>query len=303
MRHVLVLGASGFIGRQCVSSLLLRENVTVHGVSRITPGWIDKANMRLEWHELNVLDMQAVQRLIFMIRPAYALHLAWYVGHGAIWTTPENLDWVAATLGILRSLVSAGCKRIAVAGSCAEYVGSGIFREDETVDPETLYGKAKMCSRILAEALCRKEEVSLVWPRLFHMYGPRENSKRLVAGLILSIIRNEPFPCSDGRQLRDFLHVEDVASALVQLLFSPIEGVINIGSGSPIALADLLLLTARQMNAEHLVQIGARPRAINDPDVLLPDITRQTRELRWVPRLTVDDGIKDTVQWWNQHRV
>ena len=300
MRHVLVLGASGFIGQHCIKSLLLTDDLIVHGVSRVCPLWARGYSIRLEWHEVNILDSDAIQSLIFKIRPPYALHLAWYAGHGAVWVTPENLDWTAATLRLCRSFVAAGGKRLVITGTCAEYAGSGKFVETADAAPQTLYGKAKNCCRILIEALCKSEEVSFAWPRLFHMYGPNENAKRLISGAICRLIEGKAFNCSDGGQVRDFLHVEDVGSALAQLLLSPVNGVINIGSGEPVTIASLLEQVGKYMERSDLIMLGTRPRALNDPDMLIPDLTRQSLELAWKPTMKTAEGLSLTVDWWRR---
>jgi nucleoside-diphosphate-sugar epimerase len=300
MRKVIVLGGSGFIGRHCISKLLTHPDVDVHAVSRIRPRWAETLGPALQWHEINLLAPADVQNVINLLRPAYALHLAWYVGHGTIWTTPENIDWTAATLSIARTLTSSGCKRLVIAGSCAEYAGAGVFKEDFRCTPETLYGIAKNAARMPIEALCRHYEVSFAWPRLFHMYGPWENPKRLISSAIRSLLEGREFASSDGQQLRDFLHVEDVGDVLVALLFSEVGGVVNIGSGEPVRLAQLLNEVGRATGRSELIKLGARPRALNDPDVLIPDLSRQAQELGWSPRYRTQEGIRDTVEWWRR---
>lgn len=302
MPRVLILGASGFIGRQCVLRLVERKETVVHAVSRQRPSWAGELK-QLVWHEHNLLDLATIQPLVYNVRPDAALHAAWYAGHGKIWNTSENLDWTAVTLALGKALVASGCRRIVMAGSCAEYLGSGTFREDEASgDPLTLYGKAKMAARILVETLCRDEGVSFAWPRLFHMYGPHENASRLIASAINALLDGKPFQCTDGQQLRDFMHVSDVASALIAVLLSDVSGAINVGSGSPISLAELLLEVGKEIGREDLIKLGTRPRAINDPDCLLPVLSRQAIELKWSPSLTAKDGVANTVAWWKSSR-
>jgi nucleoside-diphosphate-sugar epimerase len=300
MRRVMVLGGSGFIGRQCIIHLLRTDDIIVHGVSRVEPDWMGDYPGRIFWHEINVHDAGAIQNLIFELRPTYALHLGWYAGHGTIWITPENLDWAAATLRMARSFAAAGCKRLVITGTCAEYSGSGKFAENSSSEPETLYGKSKNCTRILVEALCKSAEISFAWPRLFHMYGPYENPKRLISGAICALLNGKDFNCSDGGQTRDFLHVEDVGDALSHLLLSPVQGVINLGSGQPVTIGSLLTKIGECLDKRDLIKLGSRPRALNDPDLLIPDITRQTLELNWQPKFSAANGIAHTVQWWRK---
>ncbi|WP_421021629.1 NAD-dependent epimerase/dehydratase family protein, partial [Klebsiella pneumoniae] len=73
--------------------------------------------------------------------------------------------------------------------------------------------------------------LSATWARLFFMYGPGEHPNRVTSSVILSLLQGKSAQCSHGMQIRDFLHVADVASALVTLLDSDVTGPVNIGSG------------------------------------------------------------------------
>ena len=298
--RVLLLGATGFIGRQCIDALLRADDVIVEAVSRRKPDWAGQDEGRLRWHAADVLDSEALACIVRRIRPSHAVHLAWYAGPDQIWTAPENAGWVAASLALARSFAASGGRRIVVSGSCAEYAGSGIRHEADATQPETPYGRAKRETHLALASFCETAGISLAWARLFHMYGIHENARRLVAGAIRSLLRGEPFACSDGGQVRDFLHNQDVAEALACLLWSRVEGAINIGSGEATSIRGLLRLVGNEIGRGDLLRFGARPRAINDPDTLLPDLTRQRLELGWSPAASHEERIGATVDWWRQ---
>src|SRR6516225_8630599 len=129
MNRVLVTGASGFIARHAVA-VLAEHHDAVHAVD-LRAGAPAK---NVIWHTTtNLLDAAAVDRLIAEIRPTHLLHFAWYAEHGRFWTSPLNLDWVAATVAMFKSFVAAGGKRAVFAGSCAEYdwtIGNDPLVED-----------------------------------------------------------------------------------------------------------------------------------------------------------------------------
>lgn len=297
MRRLVILGASGFIGRHCIEALFPFEGIEVIGVSRRMPAWVIERGIADRWRCCDLLDIAAIADLLLDIKPTDLLHLAWFSGHGQIWSTTENLDWVAASLRIGNSFAQAGGRRLLMVGSCAEYVGSGRFDENMTVNPTSLYGIAKRSTRETIELMAKQEGISFVWPRLFHMYGPFEDKRRLVASAIRKLLNSETFLCSDGMQIRDFLYVEDVASALTALLFSEVEGVINLGSGQPITLRYLLETIGDEIGRRELLRFGAKDRTAHDPDMLIPSIKRQSVELGWSPKHTLYSGIKCSVEW------
>src|SRR5262249_16760441 len=112
---VVVTGASGFIGRHSLPALVARGH-EVHAMARRA-----LQLPRLPAHVCDLLDPHATAALIARVRPTHLLHFAWYAVPGKYWTAPENLDWVAATLHLLRGFAASGGQRVVMAGTCAEY--------------------------------------------------------------------------------------------------------------------------------------------------------------------------------------
>ena len=196
------------------------------------------------------------------------MHLAWYAEHGSFWTAPENLDWVGATLALLRAFREAGGERAVVAGSCAEYAwdGEGRCIEGTTpLRPATLYGAAKHAAHVAAEAYASQEGLSLAWGRIFFSFGPGEAPGRLIPSVAGALLRGEEAPVTGGEQVRDFLAVEELGDAFAALLDSDVEGAVNVASGRGAPVRDLVAMVARAAGGEDLVRYGALPPAPGDP--------------------------------------
>lgn len=293
---IMVTGASGFIGRQCIRNLLNLEGVEIHAV-RNKQIVHDPSNV-IVWHHADLLVDGAIEKLIETVRPKTLLHLAWYSKHGTVWNSAENVSWTSASLRLVKTFAACGGDRFVMSGTCAEYKGSGVFRECSMETPASLYGVTKKACRDILEALCAHLGVSFAWPILFHMYGPYESPSRLIASAINNFLRGEEFHSSDSLQRRDFLYVEDVGAVLSAILLSDVRGAINVGSGETVSLRDLLLLAEKECGAEGRTRFGSRARTMNDPDVLVPDLTRQRVDLGWRPKYDAASGIKATVDWW-----
>lgn len=97
--------------------------------------------------------------------------------------------------------------------------------------------------------------MSAAWGRIFHLFGPHEPPGRLVPAVVMALLKGEPARCTHGRQIRDFLHVEDVAAAFVALLTSDVRGTVNIGSGEPISLRHLVTRLAATVGAPQMVEL------------------------------------------------
>ena len=140
--------------------------------------------------------------------------------------------------------------------------------------------------------------MSGAWGRLFLPYGPHEHPARLVPSVIRALVERRPARCTHGEQVRDFLYVEDAANAFVSLLDSEVTGALNIASGRPIAIRDLVLKIADALDGRELVELGALKTNPAEPAVLLAGIDRLTSEVGWKPAYTLDQGLDRTIEFW-----
>lgn len=297
MKRVLVTGATGFIGARALAPLRER-GFDVHAVSRSRP----EGAAAESWHEADLLDDSARAELVRELRPTHLLHLAWYAEHGKFWTSLENVRWVAATVRLAAEFAAAGGRRAVFAGTCAEYEwGHGTCSEATTpLDPATLYGKAKDATRRVVEAAADETGISTAWGRVFFLYGPREHPGRLVSSVARALVSGERAATSDGHQLRDFMHVDDVAAAFAALLASEVEGAVNVASGEPVALRTVIERIAAAAGRPDLLDLGALPPRPGDPPELVGAVARLHDEVGFRPAYTLDDGLAETVEWWRQ---
>jgi nucleoside-diphosphate-sugar epimerase len=122
-----------------------------------------------------------------------------------------------------------------------------------------------------------------------------------VSSVILSLLKGERALCTHGRQVRDFMHIEDVASAFVALLDSNMAGVVNIGSGEPVTIRMLGSAIAELICMPNRIDFGAIEAPPNDPAVLIPDVRRLKDELGWAARFSLNHGLAQTIDWWRMH--
>jgi nucleoside-diphosphate-sugar epimerase len=304
---VLVTGAAGFIGRSSLEPL----RAAGYEVCAVLSPRPDQSDCRggalpdIDVRHADLTDPAAVDSLLGAVRPTHLLHFAWIATPGLYWQSEENYRWLSASRHLLAAFARSGGERAVMAGSCAEYDWSRVAVCHERSSPladaagtATPYAACKIAMQRSLEEYGRSHSLSSAWGRIFFQYGPGEHRDRLIASVIVNLLAGHETRCTHGRQIRSFLHVEDVGAAFAALLASSVQGPVNIGSGERIAIAELLQRVADDIGRPELLKLGARPAPPGEPAVLVPDIDRLRGEVGWSPRRALAEGLKDTVRWW-----
>ncbi len=297
--RVLVTGAAGFIGSHLVSRLVSDGHDVVALVRAGTDTW----RIRELLPRLGVLSLDlGSPRLrdgIGEARPEVCIHLAWFAAPGLYLDAIENLQHLEMSLGLIRALAETGCRRFVGVGTCLEYaLEARPLAECHPARPTRLYAATKLALATVLDRLRDTTGISSTWARLFYAYGPREDERRLIPSVLRSLLSNAPARVTQGDQVRDYLHVADVAAALAALAESPVEGPVNVGSGKPLSVRELVLEAARAVSRENLVMFGAVPADPRDPPYVCADNRRLVEEVGFAPRVSLPQGMRETANWW-----
>lgn len=298
MKKVLITGGTGFIGSK-VTDELLNRGYEVHAL--VYPPFVPEKKNFIQ-HEMNLLDSAAVENFLAKNRFESLIHLAWYVG-AKCHISDLNLDWVIATLNLLKSFKEHDGKTFLGAGTCSEYEYKyGYLTEDETpTDPQTLYGNGKNSVYNIAKVYCRQNDIVFKWPRIFNLYGPNEKPQRLMPSVINSCLKGEDVKVSDCLKFQDYLHVEDTARAIVEVFESNLQGAVNICSGKPVQLREIVSKIAELTGFKGKILWGAVPAAFGD-DVVVGN-NNKLKSIGFTPKYTLEEGLKATIEWWRMHNV
>ena len=291
-------GASGFIGTHCLEPLKAR-GFEVHAVARQRP---KDAVAGVSWYEADLKDRAEQRGVLEKVKPSHLLHLAWFVVPGELIGSAENYSWVASSMDLVQGFAEFGGKRVTVCGSGYEYDWSyGYCSETLTpTEPDTTYGACKHALDVMTRSFAASAGLSVAWGRVFFLYGPHEHPKRLVSSVIRSLLAEQPAKSSHGRQVRDYMHVEDVANGLVAVLDSEVTGPLNVSSGQATTIREIVLGIGRLMGRENLLEIGAIPARANDAPLVIGDNTRITSSTDWRQKYDLEAGLAHTIEWWRR---
>jgi len=263
---VVLTGGTGFVGRAVLADLVARGVPVVasftHAPGPDLPG--------VTWVQADILTEKG--RAVLAEKAARMIHCAWEVEHGAFWTSPANALWRAASVDLAARFLAAGGQRLLALGTCAEYdaAAPGPWDETRALAPATIYGHHK------AGLFCDLTDLlgeRLIWARLFHLYGPGEDARRLIPSLLSALRAGRPAEVRASGLIRDFCSTPHLARCLVGLLEHSAQGAFDIGSGQPRSLGDLAGLLADLTGRPDLLRLSHNPGAA-DPAVMAPALTR-----------------------------
>jgi nucleoside-diphosphate-sugar epimerase len=285
---VLLTGSTGFIGRH-VAAELKTSNIDFVSVARKPPQHLDDNYICVD-----LLREKNISSLVKEIKATHLIHLAWYTEHGKYWDSELNLEWMTATHHLIESFCSNGGRHILVAGTCAEYDWRyGMCYEDITpTNPMTLYGIVKDATRRFSQLICLRHGVSLTWARIFFPYGAGEPKTRLIPSLFRVFQRKEtPFGLNVN-SYRDFLHVRDLAQALIICTLNQVDDILNISSGEPFAIRELVTIIARTYSISPAKILSIESERKGEPRLLVGD-NEKLKNFGWRQKIDIVEGLKN----------
>lgn len=299
MKKVLLTGATGFIGIE-VTKELLRRNFEVHAV--VTRPVKNKIK-NIIWHPLDLMKKEQVDAFFLTNQFENLLHLAWYTGpkcHSSV----INLSWLSASINLMENFVKTGGKTFLGAGSVSEYDFSyGYLIEDKTpLSSPSLYGQCKASLYNIAKVYCAQNKTSFKWARIFNLYGPNEKPSRLMPSVIRSALKGEDIKVSRCTKIQDYLYVTDTARGIVDVFESQIEGAVNICSGTPVKLKEIVEKITFLTGFKQKILYGAVKENFNEPFVVGSN-ERLMNETPFKPKVPLEEGLKLTIDWWRTHNV
>src|SRR5690606_8576881 len=186
----------------------------------------------------------------------------------------------------------------------AEYgLLSGKISETAIPAPTSLYGASKVAVQVLAAQLCADAGIDFAWLRLFSTYGPHDNPSWLIPSTIEQLLDGRRPRTTEGRQLWDYLFIDDVAAAIRAVAESrQAVGVFNLGSGKPIAVRNIIE-QIRDIAAPGIdLVFGEMPYKPNQIWHMEADVDRLIRLSNFVPRVELSEGLARTIDWHKSKR-
>lgn len=304
MSRVVVTGGTGFVAANLIRRLAADGVEVIAGVSAGADIWrLADIRHSIECVETDVRDESSVATLLARTRPDRIYHLA---AHGAYsWQRQRDVIFATnftGTVNVLESALRHGVSRVVVAGSSSEYgYQDHAPNESEAPKPNSDYAVAKAAATLFAGHIGRTEPIGVTVLRLYSVYGPWEDPRRLVPALVAAALAGSLPPLVAPDVARDFVFVDDVCDAFVRAgnASAPVSdgAIYNVGSGRQTSLAEIVEIVRRRFNIEALPQWGSMESRVWDTNVWVADPARAAHDLGWVPLRSLEDGLIAMAEW------
>lgn len=252
--------------------------------------------------ELDLDEYESISDIAFADYGTYDVfyHFAW---NGTIGDVRNNMQIQHQNIGYALSAVHLakrlGCHTFIGAGSQAEYGRvDGVLRPNTPTFPENGYGIAKLCAGQMTRIECQKLKIKHIWMRILSIYGPYDGEKTMITSTIRKLLAGEVPEFTKGEQLWDYLYSKDAGRAMLLLGQKGVDGrIYPIGSGKTKPLHEYIELMRDAIDPELLLAIGAIPYAPKQVMHLCADISQLTEDTGFVPEISFEEGIKETIEW------
>jgi nucleoside-diphosphate-sugar epimerase len=295
-KKFLILGATGFIGYHLAKEAL-RRGFQVSSLSKNTP--LKKRYLkRVKYIIADISNKNSINKKI-KENFQYIVNLAGYVDHSNKIKTYKS--HYLGCKNISNFFLKDKIERFIQVGSSMEYgLVKSPQKENFKCKPKSVYGRAKFLSSQYLLNLYKKKKFPVTIVRLYQVYGPYQDLNRFIPVIINSCKDNIDFPCSHGRQSRDFLYINDLIDAIFLILENPkAKGeIFNIGFGKPLKIKNIIqrILSYYKSGNPKFGKIKLREE---EQMKIYPDIRKARRILNWKPKINFLKGLKKTIKYYN----
>ena len=305
--RVLVSGATGFIGSHIVKRMVA-QGAQVHILIRKDSStWrINECLDKVTVWEADIQNLVLLQDIISRCNPQVVFHFAALVDVSRSWDIvyPMINNNILGTVNLLTSLRECDLKLFINIGSSEEYGDlSSPQNENQKESPVSPYSFSKAACLSFCQMAARIFSLPIINLRLFPTYGPYQESSMFIPSAIRELMTDGEFRMSPGEQKREFNYISDVVEAIFRVAeCSSIRGeIINIGSGNPYQIKDVVNIVSGLVGNNVSVHIGALPYRKGDAMESYCD-NKKLRDLTgWSPVVSLQEGVRLTVEWFRSY--
>jgi nucleoside-diphosphate-sugar epimerase len=297
MKKILVIGGTGFIGQHICKKLSKKNSFKVYSLSLNGPR-LKKKIKGVLYLKQNLLKKKFK---INLKNKNYdvIINASGYSGNFPSYYKGKNINTTHYKIikNILNNINTKKKIKLIHLGSSSEYgQNKSPIKETFQCKPKNTYGKSKFkCSNYILNF--RHKNLKYIIFRLFQVYGEHQKQDKLIPYVIEKSKKNLEFKVSSGKQIRDYLHVDDLVDAIYKAIFSKKAEckIINLGSGSPVTVKKIINIIC-SITKTGKPKFGALKINPGESQKIYPSIKRAKAYLNWIPKVKLRSGIKRIIE-------
>jgi UDP-glucose 4-epimerase len=304
MTKVMVTGGAGFIGSHIVDGLLNQGHAVI-AVDNLATGNRKNLNPLAHFYELDVRSAEFAQ-LIESERPEVISH---HAAQTMVRISTEQPQYdsqvnVQGIINLLSAAVKAGVRKVIFASSGGTVYGTTSnlpIKETQPFAPESPYGISKTTSEFYLRYYAANFGLHFTALRYANVFGTRDttSSEHVITVFTKRLLDGEvPVIHWDGKQSKDYIHVQDVVQANLLALTRGDDQAYNIGSGTPVSVNTIYAILAKLIGTDIKPIYG--PRRMGDVRLFYFDCAKAALELGWAPEVPFEEGLMRVVEWYRQ---
>ena len=306
-KKILVTGGAGFLGSHLCEKLLKDEHEVIcmdnlySGSKKNINHLLSNPNFEFMRHDVTFPVYLEIDEIYNLACPASPIHYQW----DPVQTTKTNVHGAINMLGLAKRTKA----KILQASTSEVYGDPEVHPQNESywgkvnpIGPRSCYDEGKRCAETLFFDYERQHNLDITVVRIFNTYGPKMHQRdgRVVSNFIVQALKNDDITIyGDGSQTRSFCYVDDLVDGLIRAMNSNnFSGPVNLGNPTELTMIELAEKIIRLTNSNSKLTYKQLPE--NDPQQRRPDISLAKKELNWTPVTSLDQGISETIKYFQE---
>lgn len=305
-KTIAITGGTGFLGHHLVKRLVQEGARPVLLIQPNDQTWrIGGFGENVALVRVGLYNETELRAAFREIAPVIVVHLAgWMERKRDFELIPRMLEaHLFSTVNILKTIDPQVTRLVVNTGTSEEYGEQpDPFSESLPIDAVSPYSASKGAATVMAAYMSKAIDTPVVTMRPFIVYGPGQLHDTLIPFLIKGVLERREVKLTEGLQRRDFLFVADLVECYCRAMecLDNFHGpeIFNVGSGVGTRVCDVVHEIARILDGAQYLKIGAIPMRPGEPESMVADITKATERLGWEPRVSLAEGLRETIAWW-----